>query len=717
MTSPRLHLSSTTASTTSRGETVVTITTKDRRPSYTPATTATNTYPSKNNKQAPSLTTVQTTWPKLPEVVRICNLPEYYPDDSFGHNAKRNEKYARARLVALREHQQILVGFLGHLLTIEQHQRSEEQLFAASLDFPLMRNNSTLAVFSPAAKATTVTEATRASRTDSHLDPTAAMVVNESESPCECQKRHHRRLQKRDVAIRAYQRAILDVWQTDQNMCYWLSDLSFTGVGVPWNDRPTSGVSNPELERMGILQSKLMDYSTAANSFVHDGGSSTVGGHSNGEPLRRPVALPDSSTLGDLHTRCSLVSQPVSVQELTKSLPRSQLNWSSEQHTIPIIRINSPELLFKPLPKLLDMAGAGDVGTSVVFPALSYRSSFASTNSATSMTSTTDDATVVTAATAATGLSGTTASTANNKSDSRIMTSISGKILPIFSTPLLSDAMRELVTSSAPITPPPAVPAPKRPRPPTFPILLPPPPVRTRANVKIVSTAFFPSVPSPSASALYFSSQIRSSSPTTAAALTWNAADAKLSSSSSTSSTASSLAPIHEYNPVHRRQDVHPFDSVPISSASAKDLVVSGMKDLKTDDHSATQPEMALPAPIAAVAVTTTPAKKSTKAPLSNATTPQTIPPEYLEDDDINEIEASVVIGYHLQSLGKANEFLFQFNKESRRSFGVLKRFEVARQVFERRVLRLYAGDGEGDDGGSGDDEYGSEAEADNEQA
>ncbi|KAG0380154.1 hypothetical protein BGX24_009865 [Mortierella sp. AD032] len=759
----------------------MTITTNNRRLSYTPSTTAIHILSQpKNNKQALSSTTIQTTWSKLPEVVRICNLPEYFPDDSFGRNAERNEKYARTRLVALREHQQILIGFLGHLLVIEKHQRSGEQLFAASIDPSFPGNNSTLAASSPtekvtaAAETTTAAEATKVSWTDSRLDPTAAMVVKESESPCVCQKRHHRRLQKRDVAIRAYQRAILDLWQTDQNMCYWLSryirttrhirrgleymvaampeshinnsnnnnnnnnnnssskysaspssfkyppywrmtkeidDVSFARVGVPWNDRPTSGVSNPELERMGILQSKLMDYSAASNSFVNDGGCSDVEGPSNGEPPRRPVALPDSSTLGDLHIQCSLVPQSVSMQELTKSLPRPQLIWSSEQHTIPTIRINSPELLFKPLPKLLDNVSAVDVDSSSTFPALSYRSSFASTTSATSMTSMTDNTTVVTAVTTTTGYSDTTVNTTNSNDDGIRMTFISGRIIPIFSAPLLSEGIRELVTSSAPITPPPAVPAPKRPRRPTFPIL-PPPPVRTRANVKIASTAFFPSVPSPSASTLFPGSQTCNS--TTAAAVTRDAADAKLSSS--TSSATSIRAPIHEFNPVDHRQDVHPFDSVPILSTSTKDAVFSGMKNLETDEHSATQPDMTFPALTAAAATaaaTTTPAKKSMKAPSNNATTLQKIPHEYSEDDNINGIEASVAIGYHLQSLGKANEFLFQFNKESRRSFGVLKRFEVARQVFERRVLCQYADDGDG----GGNDEYDSESEAGEERA
>jgi hypothetical protein len=72
--------------------------------------------------------------------------------------------------------------------------------------------------------------------------------------------------------------------------------------------------------------------------------------------------------------------------------------------------------------------------------------------------------------------------------------------------------------------------------------------------------------------------------------------------------------------------------------------------------------------------------------------------------DDYNDIEPSVFVGYHLQSLSKANELLQQFNRESRRSEAVLQRFKAAKRAFKRRVVGLGAGSlgGEGSSDGEG---------------
>jgi hypothetical protein len=102
---------------------------------------------------------------------------------------------------------------------------------------------------------------------------------------------------------------------------------------------------------------------------------------------------------------------------------------------------------------------------------------------------------------------------------------------------------------------------------------------------------------------------------------------------------------------------------------------------LRVNDYDTEQADITFPA-MGTTTITTTTATATPR----NAT-PLQKPCEYLEDGNVDDIETSVFIGYHLQSLAKANEFLLQFNKESRRSFGVLRRFEAARQVFERRVL------------------------------
>ncbi|KAF9966943.1 hypothetical protein BGZ70_000685 [Mortierella alpina] len=54
--------------------------------------------------------------------------------------------------------------------------------------------------------------------------------------------------------------------------------------------------------------------------------------------------------------------------------------------------------------------------------------------------------------------------------------------------------------------------------------------------------------------------------------------------------------------------------------------------------------------------------------------------------EDYDELEATVFVGRHLQSLQKANEFLYRFDREASHSTIVLERFENAREVYRRRV-------------------------------
>ncbi|KAG0370793.1 hypothetical protein BGZ54_004042 [Gamsiella multidivaricata] len=191
----------------------------------------------------------------LPDTVLIHDLPEYFPDDGFGRNSRRYEKYARLRLVALREHQQALVRLLGELL-------DTDNLYRLSQDRLL-----------PPVSTACPHDRIQESETGS------------SRNQCACHIRRVHRRQKRETAVSGYQKAILDLWQTDQNLCYWLSryirttrrvgrslDFILTSTGdsnpsttaiAPLDQHKVgsnNGVSNPELERMGILQSRLLNY-------------------------------------------------------------------------------------------------------------------------------------------------------------------------------------------------------------------------------------------------------------------------------------------------------------------------------------------------------------------------------------------------------------------------------------------------------------------------
>ncbi|KAF9356189.1 hypothetical protein BGX26_005619 [Mortierella sp. AD094] len=127
----------------------------------------------------------------LPKTVVIRGLPKYSPGDDIGRNAKRNEVYARIRLMALREHQQVLVKLLSDLLDIDRmtHQNQTQDRCQDSCH----------PIESQSAKSGSATKASDHN---------------------EC--RHIQRHQRCDIAMHEYQKAIIDLWQADQNMSYWL---------------------------------------------------------------------------------------------------------------------------------------------------------------------------------------------------------------------------------------------------------------------------------------------------------------------------------------------------------------------------------------------------------------------------------------------------------------------------------------------------------------
>ncbi|KAF9391516.1 hypothetical protein BGX21_011235 [Mortierella sp. AD011] len=125
----------------------------------------------------------------LPDTVVIRGLPKYSPGDHTGHNVKRNEVYARIRLIALREHQQVLVKLLSDLLEMNNLIRQNETWDQRQGDCHSVRGKS-------------------------------GEGTIETSPHDECH--HIQQRQRRDIAVHEYQKAIVDFWQTDQNMSYWL---------------------------------------------------------------------------------------------------------------------------------------------------------------------------------------------------------------------------------------------------------------------------------------------------------------------------------------------------------------------------------------------------------------------------------------------------------------------------------------------------------------
>ncbi|OAQ29129.1 hypothetical protein K457DRAFT_138163 [Linnemannia elongata AG-77] len=662
-------------------------------------------------------------WPILPEVVEISNLPEYIPYDSIGLNAKRNEMYARARLVALREHQQVLVGLLFDLLALDRQRREQQSMFKDSAHsvekatVTAASRKNTRALMS-ASQATALTTNNRKVLKDAE----ASMAAD---CGCDCQKRRRRLIQKHDSAIRAYQQAILDLWQMDQNLCHWLSRYIRTtrhvgrglnymltamaensninnnattvsgstsspfkypvalgmtqeiGSGVrsidvetSGNDHPSfgvSGVSNPELERMGILQSRLLSHSTTDRSLKKSGPGCSE--HRSPPTFRATVSKEfamESTTLGLIDAGSPSVR------------PSDQ--------TVPVIKVNSPELLLKPLPKLPE------------------------NNDTTSNSRRTSITSITPSFITADGFPGGVVATMRRRRTMRENRLVTG--------PILSQAIRELVTSSAPISPPPAIPAPKRPKPPTFPINI---PSSTRANAVagIVSTSFFPTVPSPPASSRIAHSRTRPSCPThlafSAPSTTSSSEAGVVRPSDSLRSPISTLAPILELD--QGDQQSQPLSLLqPCESDPSRNSITSGSDLTIVNTHTKEVKDNIKPRSATATSIVTTTATTLAPAPASSAATTTMPINTTLTDsatteaimmipdtDDYNEIEASVFVGYHLQSLSKANEFLKQFNKESQRSHAVLQRFEAAKRGFERHVLGRRRGIGGASVGGGED--------------
>jgi len=237
----------------------------------------------------------------LPSVVEIHSLPEFFPNDDFGRNAKRYESYARQRLVALREHQQVLVELLKGLLGPDNSPRQGQHLAL----------NDNYYGSHPGTEIAVIGEHIQSSMSD---------------CDCDCPRRRSLRLQRQEEAVRSFQKAILDLWQADQNLCYWLSryirttrrigkSLGFileslvdtsgvlttaimataaaeekletetatemtttttTTTMTTTMTQSTGGVSRTELVRMGILQSHLLDYMTIPSTHDYSIESSTL---------------------------------------------------------------------------------------------------------------------------------------------------------------------------------------------------------------------------------------------------------------------------------------------------------------------------------------------------------------------------------------------------------------------------------------------------------
>ena len=234
-------------------------------------------------------------------------------EDEFGMDAKRNEVYAQTRLRALREHQMVLVELMTLLM--------ERELFASHGSRDPRRSTRSGKRLSNAATVGSPTPSERYSLMSTTLISSDDLILLNSEifqedarvldgnpgggegrkggalpsslSPCKCQLRRIRRRQKREEAARVYLAMVLDLWQLDQNMCHWLSRyirtirrvhrsleyikscvaLSKAGSGTTdEEERPLregdlvsdcdlakGSVTMDELERVGILQTNLLN--------------------------------------------------------------------------------------------------------------------------------------------------------------------------------------------------------------------------------------------------------------------------------------------------------------------------------------------------------------------------------------------------------------------------------------------------------------------------
>ncbi|KAF9432143.1 hypothetical protein BGZ76_011207 [Entomortierella beljakovae] len=215
------------------------------------------------------------TLPKyIPQKILVSDLPEYFPGDDIGRNANRNEAYAEIRLKALKEHQHILVQLLVNLVNTDNTFRQKQYPGVNELAF-----NPQLVL--------------------EHLEgftSTHHLKIPSQGSSCQAQW-----LQKHENAIIEYQRSIINLLHIDKNMCFWLNryirvmrrirrsldfmfsiqddenmsivshnDTMTTASAAPTTSEPDSeesmgGISTPELERMGILMSKIPKYDARNN--------------------------------------------------------------------------------------------------------------------------------------------------------------------------------------------------------------------------------------------------------------------------------------------------------------------------------------------------------------------------------------------------------------------------------------------------------------------
>ncbi|CAO3567542.1 unnamed protein product [Mortierella alpina] len=141
----------------------------------------------------------------IPKTVTIRHLPEYVPDASFGHNAKRNERYARIRLAALRDHQLTLVKLLSDLLDTESRFRQQHEHVEQAAVGVVNRH------------------------TGGRAQSKAPNLRSLNTPPVMC--RHY----KREAAAQEYQKALLDLWQADNSLCHWLTRYIRTARRVSRN--------------------------------------------------------------------------------------------------------------------------------------------------------------------------------------------------------------------------------------------------------------------------------------------------------------------------------------------------------------------------------------------------------------------------------------------------------------------------------------------------
>ncbi|KAI1317405.1 hypothetical protein EDD11_008469 [Mortierella claussenii] len=578
----------------------------------------------------------------LPSTVTISNLPEYFPADEFGRNSKRNEQYARLRLVALREHQQILVRLLGEVLGADNLYRQDLSVAVSEKHSHHSRRAATgqgvaeVKSHHPSIEPTRDTghiSATVADRTGAST--AVAAVTNSLPCVCGCQARCVRRRQRRDAAVRGYQKAIVDLWLTDQNLCYWLSryirttrrtcrSLNFMLTSVPtvsalmaasnnssnsnYNDKdmengsaaaataslrdtppltaendscmlrqlgeyqcPDGGVSIPELERMGILQSKLLSYIETP-------------------PKHSYMAAWMSALLPSVEQPSILES---SVLPLSLAPPSKDV--------IPLISHRG--LCHQDFEHQQQRYGADfRVITEDIVASTSM------SNLPLSFQATLNPVATVSTETEASDTDNTVTRTIT------VAETVSGSILPLLSP-----------FAPAPLLPPPAIPAP-----------LPP------GASSTYSTAAIPPPPPP------------------------------------TPQSSTSLTHLEAMTSSSQRRDKDKGQRLLYKSGRLRSTTLHYLQSQDDDEEEEDEEEEG---------------EEEEEEEGQKVRKQHTCRSPNFSDQiqatfwDYDDLEAAVFVGFHMQSLQKAKDFLHQFNKETVRSRLMLERFKVARDVYEHRVM------------------------------